>query len=194
MIFVQLRKRHLLQRDDQAASRRLANKSITPPLCPQWQITYSWLQFILGAMPLGDKPKRRWPLRAVTMKGQMMIMRCSGKAASSKLVWNQHKTLGKSSPSRAFKLTRLPLSSRVLKLIPWGSCATSHRLAVNLWELYYLLIYLKQQCDSTFCFINIIFNSARLRLIQEIYFVMITGLLLCIRQHIPPALSIRYIW
>ena len=53
-----------------SGKQRLANKSITPPLCPQRQTTDSWILFKSGAMPLGDKAK----------------------AASSKLVWNQHKS------------------------------------------------------------------------------------------------------
>ena len=42
MIFV-LRKCHLSQRDDQVATgkQRLANRSITLPLCPPWQIAYN---------------------------------------------------------------------------------------------------------------------------------------------------------
>ena len=36
-------------------------------------------------MPLGDKAKAAWPLRAATLKQQAMIRRRSGK-----LVWNQH--------------------------------------------------------------------------------------------------------
>ena len=41
-------------------------------------------------MPLGDKAKAALPLRAATLKQQAMITRQSGKAASGKLVWNQH--------------------------------------------------------------------------------------------------------
>ena len=41
-------------------------------------------------MPLGDKAKAALPLRAATLKQQAMITRQSGKAASDKLVWNQH--------------------------------------------------------------------------------------------------------
>ena len=93
MIFVQLRKRHLPQRDDQAAGsgkQRQANRSITLPLCPPRQIADSWILFNSGAMPLGDKAKAALPLRAATLKQQAMITRHSGKAASGKLVWNQH--------------------------------------------------------------------------------------------------------
>ena len=43
-------------------------------------------------MPLGDKAKAVWPLRATTLKQQAMITQCSGKAESGKLVWNQHKS------------------------------------------------------------------------------------------------------
>ena len=42
-------------------------------------------------MPLGDKAKAAWPLRAATLKQQAIITRRSGKAASDKLVWNQHR-------------------------------------------------------------------------------------------------------
>ena len=44
-------------------------------------------------MPLGDKAKAALPLRAATLKQQAMITRHSGKAASGKLVWNQHYTV-----------------------------------------------------------------------------------------------------
>ena len=44
-------------------------------------------------MPLGDKAKAALPLRAATLKQQAMITRKSGKAASGKLVWNQHNSL-----------------------------------------------------------------------------------------------------
>ena len=68
-----------------------ANRSITLPLCPQRQIADSWILFNSGAMLLGDKAKVALPLRAATLKQQVMITRHSGKAASGKLVWNQHK-------------------------------------------------------------------------------------------------------
>ena len=70
-----------------SSKQHLANRSITLPLCPPRQITDSWILFNLGAMLLGDKAKAEWSLRAATLKQQAMIMRCSGKAASSKLVW-----------------------------------------------------------------------------------------------------------
>ena len=73
-----------------SGKQRLANKSITPPLCPRRQTADSWILFNSGAMPFGDKAKAACPLRAVTLKQQAMIMRRSGKAASGKLVWNQH--------------------------------------------------------------------------------------------------------
>ena len=41
-------------------------------------------------MPLGDKAKAALPLRAATLKQQAMVKWRSGKAASGKLVWNQH--------------------------------------------------------------------------------------------------------
>ena len=41
-------------------------------------------------MPLGDRAKAALPLRAAPLKQQAMITRQSGKAASGKLVWNQH--------------------------------------------------------------------------------------------------------
>ena len=74
-----------------SGKQRHANKSTTLPLCPQRQTADSWILFNSGAMPLGDKAKAGWPLRAVTLKQQAMITRPSGKAASGKLVWNQHK-------------------------------------------------------------------------------------------------------
>ena len=64
--------------------QRLANKSITLPLCPPGQIAYSWLQFISGVKPLGDTPKRLLK----TMKQQAVITGWSGK-----LVWIQHYSL-----------------------------------------------------------------------------------------------------
>ena len=67
-----------------------ANRSITLPLCPPRQIADSWILFNSGAMPLGDKAKAALPLRAATLKQKAMITRHSGKAASGKLVWNQH--------------------------------------------------------------------------------------------------------
>ena len=45
-------------------------------------------------MPLGDKAKAAWPLRAATRKQQAMITRRSGKAASGKLVWKKAKHSG----------------------------------------------------------------------------------------------------
>ena len=42
-------------------------------------------------MSLGDKAKEALPLRAATLKQQVMITRRSGKAASGKIVWNQNK-------------------------------------------------------------------------------------------------------
>ena len=74
-----------------SGKQRQANRSITLPLCPPRQIADSWIWFNSGAMPLGDKAKAALPLRAATLKQQAMITRRSGKAASGKLVWNQHK-------------------------------------------------------------------------------------------------------
>ena len=74
-----------------SGKQRLANRSITLPLCPPRQITDSWILFNSGAMPLGDKAKAAWPLRAATLKQQAMITWHCGKAASGRLVWNQHK-------------------------------------------------------------------------------------------------------
>ena len=73
-----------------SGKQRHANRLITLPLCPPRQIADSWILFNSGAMPLGDKAKATWPLRAATLKQQAMITRRSGKAASGKLVWNQH--------------------------------------------------------------------------------------------------------
>ena len=69
------------------------NRSITLPLYPPRQIADGLILFNSGAMPLGDKAKTAWPLRAATLKQQAMTMRRSGKGASGKLqnvVWNQH--------------------------------------------------------------------------------------------------------
>ena len=70
-----------------------ANRSITLPLCPPRQIADSWILFNSGAMPLCDKAKAALPLGAATLKQQAMITRHSGKVASGKLVWNQHKSI-----------------------------------------------------------------------------------------------------
>ena len=74
-----------------SGKQRHANRSITLPLCPPRQIADRIL-FNSGAMLLGDKAKAALSLRAATLKQQAMITRRSGKVASSKLVWNQHKT------------------------------------------------------------------------------------------------------
>ena len=74
-----------------SGKRRQANRSITLPLCPPRQIAVSWILCNSGAMPLGDKAKAALPLRDATLKQQAMVTRHSGKAASGKLVWNQHK-------------------------------------------------------------------------------------------------------
>ena len=76
-----------------SGKERLANRSIILPLCPPRQIADSWILFNSGPMPLGDKAKASLPLRAATLKQQAMITRHSGKAASGKLVWNQHYSL-----------------------------------------------------------------------------------------------------
>ena len=70
-----------------SGKQRQANRSITLPLCPPRQIADSWILFNSGAMPLGDKPKRRcrWELQLWNSKRWSR-----GKAASGKLVWNQH--------------------------------------------------------------------------------------------------------
>ena len=74
-----------------SGKQRHANRSITLPLCPPRQIDDSWILFNSGAMLLGAKAKLPvMPLRAATLKQQAMITWHSGKAASGKLVWNQH--------------------------------------------------------------------------------------------------------
>ena len=65
-----------------SGKQQLANRLITLPLCPPRQIAESWILFNSGAMPLSDKAKAAWPLRAATLKQQTMIIRRSGKAAS----------------------------------------------------------------------------------------------------------------
>ena len=69
--------------------QRLTNQSIPLPLCPQRQVADIWILFNLEAMPLDDKAKATWPLKAATLKWQAVIMRHSGK-----LVWNQHEEGG----------------------------------------------------------------------------------------------------
>ena len=76
-----------------SGKQRHANRSITLQLCPPRQTADSWILFNSGAMPLCDTAKVAWPLRAATLKQQTMITRRSGKAGSSKLVWNQHKAV-----------------------------------------------------------------------------------------------------
>ena len=68
-----------------SGKQRLANRSITLPLCPPRQTTDGWILFNSGVMPLGEKAKVAWLLRAATLKQQAMITWRSGK-----LVWNQH--------------------------------------------------------------------------------------------------------
>ena len=53
--------------------QRLANKSITPPLCPPRQIADSWLQFNLDSDAAQWKPKRRGRWRDVSLKQQAVI-------------------------------------------------------------------------------------------------------------------------
>ena len=76
-----------------SGKQRQANRSIILPLCPPRQIADSWILFNSGAIAARWKAKAAWPLRAATLKQQAMITRRSGKAASGKLVWNQHKAL-----------------------------------------------------------------------------------------------------
>ena len=75
-----------------SGKQRHANRSITLPLCPPRQITDSWILFNSGAIAARWKAKAALLLRAATLKQQAMITRRSGKAASGKLVWNQHNT------------------------------------------------------------------------------------------------------
>ena len=75
-----------------SGKQRQANRSITLPLCPPLQIADSWILFNSGAIAARWKAKVALPLRAATLKQQAMITRLSGKAASGKLVWNQHKS------------------------------------------------------------------------------------------------------
>ena len=63
-----------------SGKQRLANKSIIPPLYPQWQTADSSQTL---EMPFGDKTKAVWPLRAETLKVQAMIKRRSGKRQAS---------------------------------------------------------------------------------------------------------------
>ena len=72
-----------------SVKQRLANKSMTLPLCPQRRIAYNWLQFNTEAMPLCDEPLRQHS-SVLTMKLQAAFAEQSGNAASSKLVWKQH--------------------------------------------------------------------------------------------------------
>ena len=39
-----------------SGKQRLANKSVTLPLCPQWQMADSWILFNLGETPLCNEP------------------------------------------------------------------------------------------------------------------------------------------
>ena len=73
-----------------SGKQRQPNRSITLPLCPPRQIADSWILFNSGAFAARWKAKAALPLRAATLKQQAMITRRSGKAASGKLVWNQH--------------------------------------------------------------------------------------------------------
>ena len=66
-----------------SGKQRLANRSITLPLCPPRQIAGSWILFNSGAIPLGNKAKAAWTLRATTLKQQAMITRRSGELQAS---------------------------------------------------------------------------------------------------------------
>ena len=66
-----------------SGKQRLANRSITLPLCPPRQIAESWILFNSGAMPLGNEAKAAWTLRAATLKQQAMITRRSGERQAS---------------------------------------------------------------------------------------------------------------
>ena len=92
LILVQLRAQASLAAEGwPSGKQRQANRSITLPLCPPQQIADSWILFNSGAIAALWKAKAVLPLRAATLKQQAMITRCSGNAASGKLVWNQHK-------------------------------------------------------------------------------------------------------
>ena len=84
MIFVKLRKRHLPRRRDQAviSVKPINNLAAFPKAADRRQLTYIQLE----AMPLGEKAKAAWPLRAATLKQQAVITRSSGNAVSDKLV------------------------------------------------------------------------------------------------------------
>ena len=62
---------------------------------------------------LVDKAKAAWPLRAATLKQQAMITRRSGKAASGKLVWNQHNFLITTVIYVKEYLSRLEMNQRI---------------------------------------------------------------------------------
>ena len=94
-----------------SGKQRQANRSITLPLCPPRQITDSWILFNSGAIAARWKDKAALPLRAATLKQQAMITRRSGKAASGKLVWNQHKV--------AVKVSSLKWSGGALCACAW---------------------------------------------------------------------------
>ena len=85
-----------------SGKQRQANRSIILPLCPPRQIADSWFLFNSGAIAARWKAKAALPLRAATLKQQAMITRRSGKAASGKLVWNQHKTFRSNSNEKNF--------------------------------------------------------------------------------------------
>ena len=74
----------------------LANRSITLPLCSPRQIAYRWLQFNSGAMPLSDKLSKSGVAAesCITVNHETSSggHATYGKAASSKLIWNQHKS------------------------------------------------------------------------------------------------------
>ena len=53
-----------------------------PRFCSMLQMAGIWLLFDFGAMPLGEKAKAAWLLRAVTLKWEAMITWHSGNAAS----------------------------------------------------------------------------------------------------------------
>ena len=74
-----------------ASSQLIDNLAALPTAADRRQLN----SIQLGSDAAQWKAKAALPLRAATLKQQAMVTRQSGKAASGKLVWNQHNTFNK---------------------------------------------------------------------------------------------------
>ena len=87
VIFVQLRKRHLPQREGQAVSNFLPINLYSCRFARSGRS--QTVLFNFEAMPCGEKARAAWLLRAATLKQQAVIRWWNGNAASCRRAWNQ---------------------------------------------------------------------------------------------------------